>query len=253
MPSPVTSPLSADQPIPTVGHHLIVPDWPAQAESGVVHLGREASKHLAQVLRSRAGQPISLTDGCGHIAQTRVQSLSNMHVHVVVEQTWTQTRWPWLLSLVQAIPKGKKLDEVIRRACELGVDQFYPILTDRCDRKLDANKAQMLVTRWQAIANSATEQSRRAWMMTVSPIGSIPTDMPGIVLWEEATTPLSVVLDSHDVGDLVFLIGPEGGLTAQEVEMSNMTPARLGPQILRTETAGVTAAALGAWHLGRLG
>ncbi|MGY0406590.1 RsmE family RNA methyltransferase, partial [Pseudoalteromonas sp. SYSU M81241] len=70
---------------------------------------------------------------------------------------------------------------------------------------------------------------------------------------EEATTPLSVVLDSHDVGDLVFLIGPEGGLTAQEVEMSNMTPARLGPQILRTETAGVTAAALGAWHLGRLG
>lgn len=247
-------PLSPDQPIPSNGHHLIVADWPTQAESGLVTLGKEASKHLGQVLRIQVGELLSLTNGYGHIAQGKVAEASKHVVRVEVAQQWAQAAWPNRLIVMQALPKAKKLDEVIRRACELGVDDFYPIQSARCDRKLDATKAIAQVERWQAIADSATEQSRRSWAMTVHPVAPMPTNAQGIVFWEEATAPLSEVLANHPVAtDLTLLVGPEGGLTREEVQASGLTPASLGPRILRTETAGVTAAALGAWHLERLG
>lgn len=247
------TPLAPDQPIPTKGHHLIVADWPTQAATGLVTLGKEASKHLGQVLRIQVGEPLSLTDGQGHIAQATVAEASKQTVRVEVGEQWHQDPWPSLLVVMHALPKAKKLDEVIRRACELGVDDFYPIQSARCDRKLDTAKAAAQVERWQAIADSATEQSRRAWAMTVHPVAPMPVDTQGVVLWEEATAPLSEVLTACPKGDLTLLVGPEGGLTREEVEASGLTPASLGPRILRTETAGVTAAALGSWHLGRLG
>lgn len=249
----MSQPLAPAQPIPTRGHHLIVGDWPTQAATGLVTLGKEATKHLGQVLRIQVGEPLSLTNGQGHIAQATVAEASKHTVRVAVEEQWVQEPWPIRLTLMHALPKAKKLDEVIRRACELGVDDVYPIQSARCDRKLDAGKAQTQVERWQAIADSATEQSRRAWVMTVHPIAPMPVRAEGIVLWEEARVPLSTVLTNHPKADLTLLVGPEGGLTREEVETSGFTPASLGPRILRTETAGVTAAALGSWHLGRLG
>lgn len=245
--------LAPNQPIPTSGHHLIVVDWPTQAESGLVTLGKEASKHLGQVLRIKVSEPLSFTNGHGHIAQGTVAEVSKNTIRVEVGKQWLQTPWPTTLTVMHALPKGKKLDEVIRRACELGVDHFYPIQTARCDRKLDTAKAEAQVERWQAIADSATEQSRRAWAMTVHSVTSMPHYTKGIILWEEATAALSTVLANHPEGDLTLLVGPEGGLTREEVEASGLTPASLGPRILRTETAGVTAAVLGSWHLGRLG
>ena len=247
------SPLAPADPIPTHGHHVVVADWPAQANAGLVTLGKDASKHLGQVLRIQPGEPISLTDGQGHVAQGTVAEVSKQAVRVEVGEQWVQEPWPIRLTLMQALPKAKKLDEVVRRACELGVDAFYPIQSARCDRKLDAGKAAAQVERWQTIADSATEQCRRAWTMTVHPVAAMPRNAQGIVLWEEATEPLSTVLADLPEGDLTFLVGPEGGLTREEVEASGLTPASLGPRILRTETAGVTAAALGSWHLGRLG
>lgn len=247
------TPLAPDQPIPTKGHHLIVADWPTQAATGLVTLGKEASKHLGQVLRIQVGEPLSLTDGQGHITQGTVAEASKNTVRIEVGEQWHQAVWPTRLIVMHALPKAKKLDEVIRRACELGVDDFYPVQSARCDRKLDAAKAETQLERWQAIADSATEQSRRAWAMTVHPVTPMPKGAQGIVLWEEATTPLSSVLADLPESDLTLLVGPEGGLTRGEVEASGLTPASLGPRILRTETAGVTAAALGSWHLGRLG
>lgn len=252
MPLPVIDQLAPHEAIPTVGHHLLVPDWPAQTKTGPVTLTKEASKHLGQVLRIQPGEPISLTDGQGHIGQAVVDNASKPRVSVIVNARWFQPPWPNKLIIIQALPKAKKLDEVIRRACELGVDVFRPVMSARCDRKLDAIKAQAQAARWQAIADSAVEQCRRAWAMQVANVTPIPVNQPGIVLWEEATTPLAEVLADYPEGDITMLVGPEGGLTQEEVMATAMTPASVGPRILRTETAGVTAAALGAWHLGRL-
>lgn len=258
----MSQPLPPSQPIPTIGHHLLVPDWVDQANNGTVILGKEASKHLGQVLRIQVGEPISLTDGRGQIAQTHVVEATKTVVRVDVTDRWHQDAWPSRFRLMHALPKAKKLDEVIRRACELGVDDFYPIQSARCDRKLDTAKADTQVERWQAIADSATEQSRRAWAMQVHSVTPMPTressDLTSggvanrFVFWEEATQPLQQALNAIAPGDLTMLVGPEGGLTAEEVNMSGFTPVRIGPRILRTETAGVTAAALGSWHLDRL-
>lgn len=223
----------------TTGPHFVVDSLDAD----VVDLDGEDAHHLTRVLRASAGQPVSLTDGAGTVGQARVDEIG-ASVRVVVEQRAHVPRARPSLTVVHALPKARKLDGVVRALTELGVDRIVPVVSARTESRPKPQAAE----RWRALALAATKQSRRAWLPAVADLGAWTDafDAPGegIVLWEESTVPLPVVMAGLAGAErLVLGIGPEGGLTPEEVAATGLPAASLGATVLRTETAATVACA----------
>ena len=161
--------------------------------------------------------------------------------------------------MVHALPRGRKLDDVVQRLTEVGVDRLVPVTSERSQVDLgEPDRAQRALRRWRAVALAAAKQSRRAWTLEVTELTgwreAFEGHRAGAVLWEEATTPLRDVLaDAADADGLVLGIGPEGGLSGAEVAAAGLPAATLGPTVLRTETAALVAASAAFTLLGRLG
>jgi len=241
----------------TRGPHFLVP--PAAVSARRVVLSGDDARHLGVVLRAHPGDPVSVADGTGALLQTRVARTGEEVVLEVLERVHVPAPRP-SLTVVHALPKGRKLDEVVQRLSEVGVDRLVPVHSTRSQVQLRAERAAKAVLRWRAIALAAAKQSRRVRTMVVADVGewtrTLPAPAPGVVLWEESTTPLRSCLaeiDATSAGALWLAIGPEGGLTEAEVHGCGLAPASLGPTILRTETAGLVAASLVLSALGRLG
>jgi 16S rRNA (uracil1498-N3)-methyltransferase len=218
--------------------------------------GAEA-RHLVEVLRARPGDPVSLADGSGAVWQARVAAVG-AEVRLALGARTDVARPRPRLVVVQALPKARKLDEVVQRLTEIGVDRLVPVHSARSQVRLDAARAAKAVTRWRAVALAASKQSRRARRLEVAEVGSWDDAFAGApagaVLWEEATAGLrAVIAGAAGAAELVLGIGPEGGLTAAEVEATGLPAASLGPTILRTETAALVAAAVVLAAAGRLG
>lgn len=239
----------------TRGPHLVIA---VAAGATPRELPPDASHHVRTVLRCRDGDPLSLTDGAGTVWQARVAGGDSRAVEVAVDSRVTIAPAQPQVRLLQGLPKGRKFDEIVRRATELGVDRISPVVTARGESRPKAGRVAALVHRWEAVARAAAAQSRRAWLPVIDP----PTPLHdvvagrGVALWERATTPLSNVLaDLHADRDheVTVLVGPEGGLEESEVAAVGLPAAALGGTLLRTETAAVTGLALVLHHLGRLG
>ena len=240
------------------GPHFFVD--PADVDGDEAILRGEQARHLAVVLRARPGDPVSLADGTGarYRAQVAYAEAGEVRLRVLEAELVAPPRPR--LAVVQALPKGRKLDEVAEKLSELGVDRLIPVHSARSAVKLDAAKAAKAQARWEAVALAAAKQSRRARPLVVEPVGdwgsAFPAGAAGVVLWEEATVPLREALAGQTGPDLpdelILAVGPEGGLTAEEVRASGLPAAGLGPTILRTETAAVVAAAATLTLLGRL-
>jgi 16S rRNA (uracil1498-N3)-methyltransferase len=159
--------------------------------------------------------------------------------------------------VVCGLPKQRKLDEVIARLAEIGVDEVVPAHTTRSQVRLDAGRADRSRARWQAIARASAGQSRRARVLRVGAVTAWDRAFDGVehgvVFWEDAVRPLHDVAFDDLAGQITVGIGPEGGLTAQEITATGLPPVGLGATILRTETASVVAPALVLHRLGRLG
>jgi 16S rRNA (uracil1498-N3)-methyltransferase len=247
-------------PPPTRGHHVVLGrlDGP-----GRLRVDGPAGHHLGAVLRVRVGEPVSLTDGRGALAQAVVTAVGRDVVDVEVDDPVRRPAPRPAVTVLQALPKGRKLDDVVQRLAEVGVDRLVPVVTARTVKRVDGGaKEARLRDRWQAVARAAAEQSRRAHLLAVDEVASwaeaTAGEVRGLVLHERATTPLgraaaalAAGADEHD--ELLVAVGPEGGFEDREVEASGLVPVRLGATILRTETAGVVGAALLLHHLGRLG
>ncbi|HSK96711.1 MAG TPA: RsmE family RNA methyltransferase, partial [Euzebyales bacterium] len=147
--------------------------------------------------------------------------------------------------VVCGLPKQRKLDEVV------------PAHTARSQVRLDARRAARARARWQAVARAASCQSRRARLLHVASVTlwdrAFTGAEHGVVFWEEAVRPLHDVAFDDLAADITVGVGPEGGLTAQEITMTGLPAVALGDTILRTETASVVAPALVLHRLGRLG
>ena len=152
------------------------------------------------------------------------------------------------LTLAQGIAKGEKMDFLIQKAVELGVNRIVPLQTERCVVRLKGEKIAKRIEHWQKIANHACAQSGRAVMVevdtqkTLSEILSVKA-YNGFVLHHQATNTLS---DIKPTSKATILIGPEGGLSEQEIELANgagFQSVLLGKRILRTETASLAAIA----------
>jgi 16S rRNA (uracil1498-N3)-methyltransferase len=197
--------------------------------------------HLSRVLRLRPGDAVRAFDGEGVEADGRVMSIAEVAVALELEAPLETTREsPLEVTLAVALLKGDKMSSVVRHGTELGAARFIPVLTSRCDvRVLSANK----LRRWRRVAQEAGKQSGRAVVPEVTELVALE-ELRGeeaLVADPRAATSLTE-LALPGAGPLLVLTGPEGGLTGAELELltqEGFRPVRLGPRILRAETAPV--------------
>ncbi len=247
-----------------MSHHFFVD--PVGVVDGQVFLDQEDSHHLLKVLRARPGEPFAAVSA-GVVYRCRlIEAGGNTAVGQVLDSAQCTTEPPVQITLFQGLAKGDKLEQVIQHGTELGLTTVVPVECARSVVKLDARKAAERVTRWQRIAREAAGQSRRGVVPTVARVEDWQTaanragafDL-ALVPWEaRAGEPgLRQLLQGLPEGARIALyIGPEGGLTAAEVEQAvaaGAHPVGLGPRILRTETAGLAVLAAVLYAAGDLG
>ncbi|HIS69259.1 MAG TPA: 16S rRNA (uracil(1498)-N(3))-methyltransferase [Candidatus Gallacutalibacter stercoravium] len=208
------------------------------------------AQHIAKSLRMRPGEQLTLCDGATDY-RCVVSSVSPQAVELQVEGREPCRSEPSLrVTLYQALPKGDRMDYVVQKAVELGVYEIAPILTERCVSRPDRQGAQKKIARWQKIAAEAAKQSGRGLVPQITPLldFSQALERAGqaqcrLLFYEGGGGTLNELMPAGTQTAAVF-IGPEGGFALQEVQQaldSGLSPATLGPRILRTDTAPLAA------------
>ncbi|MFJ3154744.1 16S rRNA (uracil(1498)-N(3))-methyltransferase [Pseudomonas protegens] len=211
----------------------------------------EAQAHyIGRVLRMAEGAALQVFDGSGTEFRGALVEVGKKRVRVQLNESFAgQQESPLRIHLGQGLSRGERMDWAIQKATELGVSEITPIFSERCEVRLKDERADKRLLHWRQVAISACEQCGRS---------QVPVIHPPVLLadWiKQARADLKLVLhpvaqplESHaKPASLAFLIGPEGGLTDAEVELSHSAGflrARLGPRVLRTETAPVVALAV---------
>ena len=221
--------------------------------AGPFVLGGAEGRHAATVRRLRVGEVLVLTDGRGGAANATVTAPGRGELTLQVDPSVREEPPAVRVTLVQAVPKGERGELAVELATEAGVDALVPWAAARCIARWTPDRAAHGAAKWRAAAAAAAKQSRRTFVPAVGELAStsavadlIRSADAAIVLHESATSPLQGV-DLPSAGDVVVIVGPEGGLTEEELTVfaaAGAVPVRLGPQVLRTSTAG--AVVLGA-------
>lgn len=218
----------------------------------VALVGAEA-RHAATVARVRVGESVLVCDGVGGRALVRVDSVAPDRVAGVVLERLDVARAEPSYTLVQALAKGDRDEAAVEMATELGVDTVVPWQAGRSIVQWRGERAERGRRKWESVVATATKQSRRAWLPVVEPLVSgaalvarLRRSALVLVLHEEATLPLGEVrLPGR--GEVALVVGPEGGIGADELAGLigiGALAVRLGPEVLRTSTAGPVALAV---------
>ncbi|WP_088329890.1 16S rRNA (uracil(1498)-N(3))-methyltransferase [Lacimicrobium sp. SS2-24] len=231
--------------IPRIYHpHLLSVDTEVELES-------DAINHVANVLRLKNGHPLVLFNGDGNEYPATLVQVERRKAKVSIDaKLGMSCESPLPIHLGQGISKGDRMDTVLQKSVELGVTEITPLLTERCVVKIDQQRWQKKHQQWQKIIIGACEQCGRNTVPTLHPVMAFSE-------WvRESTNALRLTLDpaaqklfrdlSANQHGFRLLIGPEGGLSKQEVyqtQEQGFTPAKLGPRVLRTETAAIAAIA----------
>ena len=212
-------------------------------------LSQDAAHHVATVLRLKANHPVVLFNGDGNEYSAQIIDVSRKQVVVEADACLTIGKEsPLPLHLGQGVSKGDRMDMVLQKSVELGVTEITPVITQRCAVKLDEKRWEKKLQQWQKIIIGACEQCERNTIPTLHAPQSLnqwlatSTQATRLVLAPGAELPLSKV--PYCTKGYRLLIGPEGGLSEQEIHQSlesGYTSVGLGPRILRTETAAVSA------------
>jgi len=241
-------------------------DGPGAAFSFSAVIAGDEAHHAVNVLRLGAGDPVVLIDGSGDEFWGAVERLATGPGGPRVEVAGASIRRspaepPFEVLLVQGVPKGDKLEEIVEKGTEAGVTRFLPVYTERSVVRYAGDKAEKKRSRLERVAIGAAKQCRRGRAPAVLPFqdledaasGGLLDGLVWIAFWEGAAEPLRRVAErirargrSGPNGFALF-IGPEGGFAEREarfLEGRGAHLASLGPRILRTETAGPIAAAL---------
>ncbi|WP_395727136.1 16S rRNA (uracil(1498)-N(3))-methyltransferase [Nakamurella sp.] len=210
-------------------------------------------RHAATVRRLRVGESVVLTDGAGGLAPAVVVAAGRAELTLDVGPSRRADPPAVRVTLVQALPKGERGELAVELATEAGVDHIVPWAAQRCVARWRApEQIDKGVRRWRGTAREAAKQARRPFvpgvrdLATTAQVADLVAGATTLVLHESSVTPLTAA-DLPDAGDVVLIVGPEGGLTKEELTVFGSAGAvvvRLGPQVLRTSTAG--AVALGA-------
>jgi 16S rRNA (uracil1498-N3)-methyltransferase len=227
----------------------------ASAQVGdLVGLDGPEGHHAVAVTRLRPGERIDLGDGRGTVVRAVVESVSGRdRLEARVQARHVVLPPEPRLVVVQALPKGDRGETAVETLTEVGVDAIVPWQSERSVARWSGERAERGRSRWVATARAAGKQSRRAWLPEVHGLASTDDVVAlladaelGIVLHEEGPVPLRD-LDCPTTGEIVLVVGPEGGLSADELGLfgaAGALVARMGPSVLRTSTAGTVAAAV---------
>jgi 16S rRNA (uracil1498-N3)-methyltransferase len=213
--------------------------------------------HAARALRIRPGEEITVADGRGAVVRARCDGVSPSELIAdVLSRDHVEQPVPAVV-VFPAVPKAGKLETIVQKLTEIGVDEIRPWFAARSVVRWDAKKSAARIERLRAVAREASMQSRRAFLPRVAEPADLD-DLPDVtvILHEGASRLLSAVLPAVLPRRIGVVIGPEGGLSDEEVERlasTGATPASLGAPILRTETAAVVGPALILGKVGRLG
>ena len=201
--------------------------------------GAEA-KH-AHVKRIQPGEHIMLIDGQGSTALTRVTSVGAGRVDGVVEKQEFVPQPTPRVTVVQAVPKGERAELAVDLAVQAGADAIVPWISHRTIARWPANKQAKQVEKWRAQALASAKQARRAWVpevrdpVTTNQLSPLLRDAGNaLVLHEDATDSIRDVEFGEDVW---LIVGPEGGIGDDELEILGARPVKLGPEVLRTASA----------------
>ncbi|HEU4370198.1 MAG TPA: 16S rRNA (uracil(1498)-N(3))-methyltransferase [Methylomirabilota bacterium] len=237
---------------------------PDRLDAGRVTFDAEESRHLTRVLRLRPGDTVVATDGAGRDYTVRLESVGEAATGTVLAEAAGVPASPLAVTLIQGVPKGDKMEAIVRAATELGVASVRPALCERTIVRLEPARWRDRARRWQRVAREAAKQSGRAVIPEVEaprPLAEWlaagePTDL-GLCLWEGGGASLRRVLaDAAVPRSALLLVGPEGGLARAEVEAARtrgLTAVSLGARILRAETAGPALVAVLQARFGDLG
>ena len=217
-----------------------------------IELPKDAARHI-MVLRLSAGDTLTLFNGLGGEYQARITRIDRQRVTTeIVSHSSREAELPYRITLAQGIPEATKMDWIIEKSVELGVSDFIPLAAQRSVVRLDKDRAEKRLSRWQAIAISAAQQCGRNRLPHIaSPAGTgeylrQTTPSPRILFSPHATETLSEWARHQKPQNITLLIGPEGGFSPEEenmAEQQGVTFLSMGPRILRTETAGLAAVA----------
>ncbi len=220
------------------------------ASGAVVTLPSAGAYHVGRVLRMRAGAPLTVFDGSGNDYPSEIVDIDGDTVSVRLRNpTPTTSESPLKITLIQGVSRGERMDWTLQKATELGVASIAPVLSARSVVRLDEKQAAKKQSHWRAIVISACEQCGRSRIPAVgAPVSlrdyfaNVRKEGMRLVLSPSAPASLAGIASLPNKVDL--LIGPEGGLDDDEIsaaQKAGFMPVRLGPRVLRTETAGVVA------------
>jgi 16S rRNA (uracil1498-N3)-methyltransferase len=212
--------------------------------------------HAANVARMRVGERLLLGDGVGNTASAEVTAVGKGTLTLsVIDRWYAQPPSPRIV-VAQGIPKGDRGELAVQAMTEVGVDEIVPWSASRCVSIWRGDRGVKARDKWAATAREASKQARRAWQPIVADDAvstKVLAQRATYVLHEEASEPLSTVLLPVD-GDIVLVVGPEGGISDEELAVftaAGAMPVRLGANVLRTSTAGLAATCLLATRLHR--
>lgn len=221
----------------------------ALAPDSTVELPADTAAHMVRVLRARSGDELILFNGDGNEYHGSIETIRGARVNVSLTQGHAVDREsPLQVTLVQAIPRGDRMDFVIQKATELGVARIVPVLSSRSVVRLNERQYESKLEHWRGVAVSACEQCGRNRLPHIDPplelldhLGAASDIGLRWVLDPESTA--SPVIDATPA-QIEVTIGPEGGFSPQELDamhIAGLRGIRLGPRVLRTETAALAA------------
>ena len=216
-----------------------------------VTLEAGASQHLARALRLQVGDELTLFDGGDGEFPAVITRVERKQV---VVETGTRrdnsVESPLAIHLGIALSRGERMDWVVQKATELGVNAVTPLFTARSEVKLAGERAEKKIRHWQQIAISACEQCGRNRLPVIRPLARLDDWLDNTVAQRKLVLHHRGPAVQHAVGQpdsVALLIGPEGGLSPEEIrdaEKAGYSALRLGPRVLRTETAPLAAIAI---------
>lgn len=232
----------------------------------------EDAHHIGKVMRSKPGDEFIVSDGVSRDALVKLVSLEAQTVSAEILEWLEQKGEPWMkVTLVQSLPKGDKIETVIQKCTEIGVEGVLPLISERTVVQYDGKKEEKRIARWRKIAKEAAEQSHRSRIPAVES----PISWKGLLRqWDrfdlvcicyekenggglrDVIRPLVEATPRDKICHIAVVVGPEGGFSEreiQEAEEAGAVSASLGRRILRTETAGMAALTCIMYESGEMG
>lgn len=231
----------------------------ALATGQAITLEEQASAHLARALRFQPGDQVRLFNGLGGEFLASISAISKKNVELLAGEFFVDdAQSPLQSHIAVGVSKGEKVDLIVQKCTELGVTAVYPVITERSDVKMNEERWQKKVERWQEIAISACEQSGRNLVPKVHAVQTFAQWLDSSAGFTRCIfhPDADVAFSALPVSDTIAMaFGSEGGFSASEIALAKRSGchvARLGPRVLRAETAPIAALAIAQAQWGDL-